>query len=247
MCLVLVAWQRHPRYPLLVAANRDEWRSRPALPLHVWGDGLVAGRDAEAGGTWMAVRRDGAFAAVTNYREPGAPAGPRSRGGLPLCALAGGDLAPRMREIASEAADYSGFHLIAAGPDGLWHMSNRGEGPDLLEPGIYAVSNGPRAVPWPKMISGARALDAALQEEEPSLDALFALLADTTRPPDAALPDTGVGLELERALSPRFIDLPAYGTRASTVLLVGADVRVAERSWDTGGGLTELRWARDTD
>lgn len=241
MCLVLVAWRHHPRYPLVVAANRDEWKDRPADPLHRWADGLWAGRDRRAGGTWMAARPDGAFAATTNVREPGAAAGARSRGELPLRVLRASSVADGVRGVAAEAPDYGGFHVIAADRDALWHTSSRGEGPTRLAPGLHGVSNGPRAVVWPKVRTGLAALEAALADDEPDVEALLALLTDRTRPDDADLPDTGVGLELERALGPRFIDTGPYGTRVSTVVLVGADLRVIERSWDPGGGTVDVR------
>ncbi len=244
MCLVLVAHRHHPRYPLVVAANRDEWRDRPSDPLHRWPEGVLAGRDLRAGGTWMAVRPDGAFAATTNFREPGAPPGERSRGELPVRALGGPSVAEAVGAIAQDAALYSGFHVIAADAHGLWHLSSRGEGPTRLPPGVHGVSNGPRAAPWPKVATGVAALEAALALDEPDVDAIFALLADRTVPPDDTLPDTGVGLAWERGLGSRFIDLGPYGTRASTVLLVGDDVRVIERSWDPGGEIREIRARR---
>lgn len=241
MCLVLVAWRQHPDYPLIVAANRDEWRERPADPLHRWASGLYAGRDQRAGGTWLAVRPDGAFAATTNVREPGVAPGSRSRGELPVRALEG-RVGDSMAAIHRDAEVYGGFHVIAADREALWHVSSRGEvpgaapvGPIRLEPGLHGVSNGPRTVAWPKVRSGLAALGAAI-EDEPDIEALFALLADREVPPDAELPDTGVGLELERALGPRRIDHGPYGTRVSTVVLVGRTVRVEERSWDPGGG-----------
>lgn len=244
MCLVLVGWRRHPRYPLVVAANRDEWHARPTDPLHRWPDGLLAGRDRLAGGTWLAVRPDGAFAATTNVREPGAPRGTRSRGELPLRILRAKDVATGVREVVADAEGYGGFHVIAADADGLWHASSRGEGPTALGPGVWGVSNGPRAAEWPKVVGGEAALDAALAHPDPDVDALFALLADRAVPPDHALPDTGVGLELERALGARFIHLDGYGTRSSTVVLVDGEVRVVERSWDPDGTTTEVRSPR---
>ena len=241
MCLVLVAWRHHPRYPLVVVANRDEWKERPTDPLHAWPDGLWAGRDRLAGGTWLAVRPDGAFAATTNYREPAADRGARSRGELPLRVLRAANVGAGVHAVAEAAAEYGGFHVLAADTEGLWHASSRGEGPTRLPPGLHGVSNGPRSVPWPKVRSGLAALATALTPDEPDVDALFALLADRAVPPDADLPDTGVGLEWERGLASRFIDLPVYGTRASTVVLVGDEVRVVERSWDPGGGTVEVR------
>lgn len=244
MCLVLVAHRVHPRFPVVVAANRDEWRARPADPLQRWPDGLYAGRDRLAGGTWMAVRPDGAFAAVTNYREPGAPAGERSRGELPLRVLRAPSIADGIADATRDAASYGGFHVIAGDGESLWHLSSRGEGPTRLGPGVYGVSNGPRAAPWPKVTGGVTALASALTPDEPDPDALLAVLTDRAVPPDEALPDTGVGLVWERGLAPRFIDLDGYGTRASTVLLVGNTVRIVERSWDPGGSTTDVRLVR---
>jgi uncharacterized protein with NRDE domain len=240
MCLVLVAWQAHPRYPLVVAANRDEWRERPTEPLHRWEDGLWAGRDRLGGGTWMAVRPDGAFAATTNFREPGLARGVRSRGELPLRVLRAPGVAAGMRDVADEAAAYGGFHVLAADREALWHQSSRGERIAQLAPGLHGVSNGPRAVAWPKVHSGLAALAEALTPDEPDVDALFALLQDRAQPPDPLLPDTGVGLDMERALGARFIDLGTYGTRSSTVVLVGERVRVVERTWDPGGGVVDV-------
>jgi uncharacterized protein with NRDE domain len=233
MCLVLVAWRHHPTYPLIVAANRDEWRERPADPLHLWPSGIYAGRDRRAGGTWLAVRPDGAFAATTNIREPGAPLGERSRGELPVRVLAG-DARAEVAAVHRDADMYGGFHVIAADAGGLWHVSSRGEGPTALAPGLHGVSNGPRAAPWPKVRSGLAALERAIVGE-PDVDVLLDLLANTDVPPDADLPDTGVGIELERALGPRRIDHGPYGTRVSTVLIVGPTIRIVERSWDDGG------------
>lgn len=248
MCLVLVAWRHHPRYPLVVAANRDEWRERPTEPLHRWEDGLWAGRDRLGGGTWMAVRPDGAFAATTNFREPGPTKGARSRGELPLRVLRAPGVEAGVRAVGESAAAYAGFHVLAADADGLWHLSSRGEGIERLPPGLHGVSNGPRtpAAPagaWPKVRTGLAALAEALSADEPDVDALFAILQDRGRPPDALLPDTGVGIEQERALGARFVDLGPYGTRSSTVVLVGEHVRVIERTWDPGGGVIDARVA----
>lgn len=244
MCLVLVGWRRHPRFPLVVAANRDEWRDRPTDPLHRWDDGLWAGRDRQAGGTWMAFRPDGAFAAVTNLREPGASAGARSRGDLPLRVLRAPTVADGIRAVAADAPHYGGFHVIAGDAAGLWQVSSRGEGPTLLPPGVHGVSNGPRAARWPKVDEGVDALAEVLDREEPDVDALFHLLADRRTPEDARLPDTGVGLAWERALGARFVDHGPYGTRASTVVLVSEEIRILERTWDEGGGTVEIRVPR---
>jgi len=241
--LILVAWRSHPTLPLIVAANRDEFHSRSSVPLHRWSDApIVAGRDAFAGGTWLAVRHDGAFAAVTNIREPGAPVGTRSRGDLPLAVLNAPSIAIGVAHAVANGGLFSGFHIIAADHEGLWHASNRGEGPTRLPPGLYGISNGRRDAGWPKVVGGVDALRQVL--DDPAPHRLIALLRDRTTPPDDALPDTGVGLEMERGLAPRFIDLPGYGTRVSTVVLrSSAEIRVVERTWDDGGGEQDERWA----
>lgn len=238
--MILVAWRSHPTLPLIVAANRDEFRARPSVPLHRWPHApIIAGRDTLAGGTWLAVRHDGAFAAVTNIREPGAPVGSRSRGDIPLAVLAAPSIAEGISQL--DLAAFSGFHIIAADGEGLWHASNRGEGPTRLPPGVYGISNGRRDAGWPKVVGGVEALRQ--QVDDPAPHKLIDLLRDRTTPPDEDLPDTGIGLDLERGLAPRFIDLPGYGTRVSTVVLRGAsELRVIERTWDDGGGEREERF-----
>ncbi len=238
MCLIAVAWRVHPHWELVIAANRDEARDRPSIPLHAWGDRpIVAGRDGRAGGTWLAVHRDGRVSAVTNQREPAVPAGPKSRGDLPLAAFDCGI-------DAASAHGYSGFHLLLAESRVLWHHSNREPGPVSLAPGIHAVSNGPLADRWPKTERARLALSAALVVPDLAPASLFPLLADRTSAPDERLPSTGVGIELERALAPAFVDLPGYGTRCSTVVLRSADeVWVVERSFDDGED-REVRWDR---
>jgi uncharacterized protein with NRDE domain len=239
VCLILVGWRVHPRWELVIAANRDELRDRAAVPLHAWSDRpIVAGRDVRAGGTWLACHLDGRVAAVTNHREPGAPPGWRSRGELPLRALEDGI------EVA-EVDGYAGFHLLLAESDALWHHSNRERGPVRLPPGVHAISNGVLADRWPKMTGGAAALAALLADGDPEPERLFEILADRTAAPDPLLPDTGVGIELERALSARFIELPVYGTRCSTAILRSAEeMWVAERSFDDGLDRVK-RWRRD--
>ena len=226
MCLILLAWRCHPGYPLVVAANRDELFARPTAPASYWeqAPGLLAGRDLDAGGTWMGMTRRGRFAALTNFREPRqAPdheANPPSRGGLVSDFLAGSARAEDyLAALAPAAKSYNGFNLLCGTVDqGLWHFSNRGGQPRLLEPGIYGLSNHLLDTPWPKVALGkselARALDA-LPAEAP----LFDLLRDDRVHEDDSLPRTGVSLEWERTLSAAFVRAPNYGTRSSTVLL----------------------------
>lgn len=223
MCLILAAWQAHPEYSLVVAANRDEFFARPAAPAGFWAEApdILAGRDLEAGGTWLGITRQGRFAALTNYRDPsrnkpGAP----SRGLLVSGFLRGTQSLPDfVRELEADAGRYNGFNLLLGDRDRLWCFSNCGEGERELTPGVYGLSNHLLDTPWPKVARGKSALaDAmnALPDEEP----LFSLLRDDRIAPDEALPRTGVSLEWERLLSAAFVRSPAYGTRSSTVVLL---------------------------
>lgn len=229
MCLILLAWQAHPDYPLVVAANRDEYYSRRTAAADFWNDApdVLAGRDLEAGGTWLGVTRSGRFAALTNYRDParnktGAP----SRGELARRFLADGQTAENyLSELESCAHRYNGFNLVFGDLDGLWCFSNCGEGEQALAPGVYGLSNHLLDTPWPKVARGKSALNGALQAL-PDEALLFALLRDDSIAPDEALPRTGVSLEWERLLSAAFIHSPQYGTRSATVLLRDRSGRV---------------------
>jgi len=249
MCLVLFAYDAHPRYRLVLAANRDELYARPTAPAAFWDDApeLLAGRDLREGGTWLGVTRGGRFAAVTNFRDPAAqrPGAPsrgalvagylRSRGG-PLEYLAG---------LAPLASAYNGFNLLVGDGRSLAWFSNRHPAFRILPPGVYGLSNHLLDTPWPKVARGKADLRQALEGPPDELEAsLFATLALRDPAPDAALPETGVGAELERALSAAFIVTPEYGTRSSTVLLIGRDggVSLVERTGAGGAeGTTEVR------
>jgi len=222
MCLILLAWHAHPDYPLVVAANRDEFLARRTAAADFWQDApeVLAGRDLEAGGTWLGMTRGGRFAALTNYRDParikpGAP----SRGELVSRFLRGRQTPGEyFAELELIAARYNGFNLLFGDTESMWCFSNCGEGARRLEPGVYGLSNHLLDTPWPKVARGKSALAIALQalpDEAP----LFALLQDDRVAPDQDLPRTGVSLEWERLLSAAFIRSPAYGTRSATVLL----------------------------
>lgn len=240
MCLLLFSYASHPHYSLILAANRDEFYARPAARAAFWDEApqVLAGKDLQGGGTWLGITRQGRFAALTNYRDPAslredAP----SRGGLVRDYLSGQE-APRayLERIAARAGDYNGFNLIAGDRKGIWYYSNRG-GREEISPGLHGLSNHLLDTPWPKVEKGKAAL-ARLTEKAGALtpEDIFAHLADETKPPDRMLPDTGVGLAWERTLSPVFITSPSYGTRSSTVILIGRDGQVtfAERTFNGG-------------
>ena len=209
-----------------MAANRDEFFERPTQPACWWEDApdIYAGRDLQAGGTWLGTDKQGRFAALTNIRN-GRPARAeaRSRGELVANYLRG-DLEARdyiqtLREIAS---DYNGFNLVVGDSiSAYWFSNDADEAERALEPGIYGLSNGALDTPWPKVLRAKAQFASLLCQAAPD-DAYFEMLADTTQASDSRLPDTGVSLEWERLLSPICIESPAYGTRASTLLRVHA-------------------------
>jgi uncharacterized protein with NRDE domain len=223
VCLIAIAWRARRDLPLLVAANRDEWRERPAKPAHWWPEhpDLLAGRDLQAGGTWMGVTRGGRFAAVTNFRDPSDKRSmARSRGTLVTEFLVGRDSPARfLSNLSARAHEYNGFNLIVGDGASLFYFGSREGQPRAIEPGVHALSNHLLDEPWPKVVAARLAMEVALADDEPT-GVLFDLLSDASTPPDEALPKTGVGLDWERRLASALITGVDYGTRASTVLAV---------------------------
>jgi len=253
MCLLVVAWKTHPRYRLVVAANRDEFHDRPAAPLGWWSDDprVLAGRDLKAGGAWLGAARSGRFGVVTNFRdlEPAPAPDAPSRGTLVPAFLTGaarpGEFVEEMRGAAQL---YAGFNLLLGGPDSLHYVSNRGAATTrLLDPGIYGLANHSLDSPWPKLVRARQKFTAEIRQDEPGAAALFDILADREPAPDSELPDTGLPPDWERALSAPFVLHGRYGTRCSTVLFVRHDGRtvVQERRFDANGretGVTRIEF-----
>lgn len=242
MCIILVAHHAHREYPLVIAANRDEAYARPAAPAAFWADHpeIFAGRDRELGGTWLGLNRNGRFASVTNFREGGsARSAPRSRGRLVSDYLTGIDSPTGYLErVRREAEQYNGFILLVGDLDTMYWYSNRGPDPQVVAPGVHGLSNHLLNTPWPKIRRSREVVKALLHAPEAELaGSLFALLADRSPAADEELPDTGVGRERERELSPVFIAGEHYGTRASTVMLVhrSGEVFYAEKSFGSRG------------
>ncbi len=246
MCLVVVALDAHPRLALVVAANRDEYHARAAIPAH-WGDtapfaGILAGRDHLAGGTWLGVRRDGRWALVTNVRDgrrndPTAP----SRGGLvPALLNAAAAPATALPSLMLDADRYNGFNVLAGDAGSATWASNRASETRVLEPGVHGLSNALLDTPWPKLTRTKDAVINWVASGSDDLAPIIDALADRTVAPDAALPATGVPLAWERMLSPPFIVGENYGTRCSTVLTVSrsGEARLVERSFDARGDPT---------
>jgi len=240
LCLIIVAWRAREDLPLVVAANRDEWRERPAAPAAWWPEEpeLLAGRDIRAGGTWMGITKSGRFAAVTNFRDPSEKRSTaRSRGELATQFLLGSDSPARfLSNLSARAHDYNGFNLILGDTGTLFYYGSREGEPRAIEPGVHGLSNHVLDEPWPKVVRGRRVMESALGMKDPA-PALFEMLSSPDGAPDEELPGTGVGIEWERRLASALITGDDYGTRASTVLTVARDrsIRFEERTLDAQG------------
>ncbi len=239
MCLILFAHRAHPEYPLVLAANRDEFSDRPTAPARFWPEApeLLAGRDLRHGGTWLGLTRSGRIAFVTNYRDPARELGPGSRGELPVAFLRGAEPPGEfLRRLQQEGGTRRSFNLVVGDRSDLWYHSNRHPGVRRLEPGIYGLSNRLLDTPWPKVTRSKEGLARLLTGGEIDEEELFQLLADRIPAAEEQLPETGVGREWERLLSPAFIVAPGYGTRSSTVILADrrGRVRFSERTFPSG-------------
>ena len=239
MCIALIAHQVHVAYPLVIAANRDEFHARPTLPAGWWPEGLLAGKDLVGGGTWFGVNRSGSVALLTNYRD-GLPRDPaaRSRGELVVAAL----LNPRpphreLSDLLSSGDAYQGYSLVAGHPGEFYCSSNRNWVVKRVGDGVFGLSNNFLDTPWPKVERVKDRLRAEMEHAVVSPEALFDILRDTTQAADHELPDTGIGLERERFLSSPFIIGENYGTRSSTVLMADriGGVLFIERTFDRNG------------
>lgn len=255
MCLILFAWNPSAANRLVVAANRDEFFQRPTKPAHFWdGDDVLAGKDLEQQGTWLGVTRAGRFAAVTNYRELDGNQYPCSRGELTTDFLQASDTPEDyLQQLQEVKEQYAGFNVLVGDTTSLYYFSNRsGRSPELLEPGVYGLSNHLLNTEWPKVNVGVAGLRGAIEQATNNKplewdgiggieQVLLELLQNDTQANDGILPDTGVGIAVERMLSPLFIKSPGYGTRASTLLRVTGegDVMFLEQNYDVSGEHTD--------
>jgi uncharacterized protein with NRDE domain len=250
MCLIAWNWQPESPTPLLLIANRDEFYARPTKPLGWWEDAdILAGRDLQAGGTWLGVSLSGRLAALTNHRDPvnvrtDAP----SRGELVSGFLqADTPAADYLTALAEHAADYNPFNLLVFDGQDLMGLESRHAKVLPLQPGIGAVSNADFLTPWPKLATLKDGLQALLTKAQPSDAELLDLLHHRSVAADADLPATGISLALERVLSSAFIATPDYGTRACSVVRFGASrIQFLEQGFDAQGhiGTREFSFAR---
>ncbi|HEX4151819.1 MAG TPA: NRDE family protein [Steroidobacteraceae bacterium] len=243
MCLILVLWRARPEYPCVLAANRDEFHARPSAGAHWWTEspGILAGKDLQAGGTWLGVGRDGRFAALTNFRN-GAPArsDAPSRGKLVTEVLeSGASVADSLDRLRSAGPRYNPFNMLLSDGQRLGvYESVTGQGREL-GPGVYGLSNHLLDTPWPKVRNAKMRLSSALTDLSDE-NAILRLLRDERPAPDHELPRTGVRLEWERLLSSAFIRAEEYGTRCTTLLRIDRDgeAQFDEWTWDKTGGET---------
>jgi uncharacterized protein with NRDE domain len=251
MCVIAFAWNAHPRWRLLLVGNRDEFHARPSAPLARWDETprILGGRDLEAGGTWMGVSDRGRAAVVTNVRDPVADHGSASRGLLVTDYLRGADGArAHVRGLARRAMRYRPFNLLLFDRDDAMFASNHPANRALrVDQGLHGLSNGELDAPWPKIRRGVAALRGWIHAGgDGDFSPLFDAFLDRSGAPDADLPDTGVGLELERRLSPMFVSGEAYGTRATTVIAIahdGSGCAVERRFGPEGAALGETATA----
>ena len=250
MCLINFNFQNHSKYKLIVAANRDESYARPTSSAHFWEDEalILAGRDLLKGGTWLGITKNGRFAALTNYRDPSLPIiGRFSRGDIVQQYLTT-DVEPHtfIRKLADERSLYDGFNIIVGNGDQLIHYNNILNETNVISPGTHSLSNHTLNTPWTKVVTGKKKLSDYVSTIQNSIDmdSLFDILSDRTIAEDNKLPETGVGLEMERALSPLFIKSPNYGTRSSTIVLIDREnnVTFAERVFVEGALYEEKRF-----
>lgn len=231
MCLLFLSYRVTPGYKLVLAANRDEFLARETAPLNFIDDEktILCGIDLQGGGTWLGIDSKMRFGALTNFRDPQAdkPEAP-SRGDLILNYLRGGTTSREYIELVSaEGGLYNGFNLVVGDRRELFYFSNRQRQPRRLSPGFYGLSNSFLDTEWPKVSRGKQLLSPHMVDTAKIVsEDIFSMLADTHHPPDASLPDTGVGLDWERMLSPIYIDSPAYGTRSSAIVTIDDENRI---------------------
>ncbi|MFB6231165.1 MAG: NRDE family protein [Salinibacter sp.] len=239
MCLILLAYDSHPDYPIVFAGNRDEFYDRPATPASFWDEAphVLAGRDRKSGGTWLGVTRRGHWATVTNVRDETSHREDAPSRGHFVADYLKNEPSPSdyLEDVAARADEYNGFNLLVGTPQTLYYFSNRNGPPRSVAPGIHGMSNAQLDDPWPKVQRGTARLRSLL-DGEISSDQLLDILSDRRPAPDEKLPDTGLGRTTERKLSPPFIEGDQYGTRSSTVLLIhrSGTVTFVERTFDRG-------------
>ena len=238
MCLIAFSFKDHPVYDLILAANRGEFHDRPTRRAQFWPSNadLLAGKDLKAGGTWMGITRKGRFSALTNFRDPDTyRPDAQSRGQLPLQYLIDESIHPKtyIEKVRLKASDYNGFNLLAGTARSLYYISNKTLNVERVQAGVHGLSNHLLDTPWPKVERAKSRLQRITNSQTFNKEEIFEMMLNDEEAPDALLPDTGIGSEKEKKLSSMFIHMDTYGTRSTTVLLIGRDgiVDFTERSY----------------
>ena len=237
MCLLLFGVEESASFPVILAANRDEFYHRPTAAMDFWPENpsILAGKDLECGGTWFGINTKGRFAALTNYRDlTKTRQGTPSRGNIIINFLESNqNILDALGTLKNTAACYNGFNLLAGEAHNLYTFSNQDQRLTQISQGVHGLSNHLLNTPWPKVRAGKKALSGAIDADTLGPETLFELLTESSTPADAQLPNTGVGLEWERLLSPVFIKSPTYGTRSSIAMGITSQgkIQVTERTY----------------
>ncbi len=233
MCLILFALNAHPEYPLILAANRDEFYQRPTLKANFWEEDkkVLSGRDIQSGGTWLGVHKDGRFIAITNYRDGSkAKKAAISRGELSKSFLTQNiSVVDFISDVKKERHLYDGFNLLVSddGFSSLYHYSNISDQFTKIQSGIHGLSNHLLDTSWPKVDTGKNLLTEIIKNNPVDRDSIIEMMQNDTKAHEQLLPKTGISSDLEKQLSPLFISMKEYGTRCTTILKVSADKNVS--------------------
>lgn len=246
MCLIVFAFKHHPKYPLILAGNRDEFYAREARQAHFWDTNpeMLAGKDLRAGGTWLGVSKKGEYGAITNYRDFYNPKeGERSRGEIISNLLT--DERPqnvKISELMQRAHHYSGFNFLSGDSKNLFYSNNIDGDKEEVEPGIHGLSNAFLDTSWPKVETAKKEFTRAINSDEIDRNLIFTFLQNSKKYPQESLPNTGLDPEMEKAVSPIFIETDGYGTRCSTLLMIdnSGTVHFVEKTYPVIGERTEL-------
>ncbi len=242
MCILFIAINQHPQYPVIICANRDEFHQRPTQNMHFWSKpNILAGKDMQAGGTWLGLNSQGDFSALTNFRRPQhVDATKRSRGDLVLSALQN-DKQAMQQYLIQNSIQYNDFNLIFGSLNNLQAFDSVNKKFITLSSGFHSICNGALDDIWPKMSLGVTKLEELISANKLDVDALFTVMMNEEVADNKHLPETGLAVDMELLFSSIFIKSPNYGTRSTTIILQhktgGIDVH--DHSYNSDGIVEE--------
>lgn len=242
MCILFIAINQHPQYPVIICANRDEFHQRPTQNMHFWSEpNILAGKDMQAGGTWLGLNSQGDFAALTNFRRPQhVHATKRSRGDLVLSALQN-DNQTIQQYLIQNSIQYNDFNLIFGSLNNLQAFDSVNKKFITLSSGFHSICNGSLDDIWPKMSLGVTKLEELISANKLDVNALFTVMMNQQVADNKHLPETGLAVDLELLLSSIFIKSPNYGTRSTTIILQHktGEIEVHDHSYNSDGIVEE--------